>query len=298
MQGVVYLINKYQHVSNKYRMTIGQFMARTLIAGPWIGEFGWELFAWHAYIRALSEHFDKTIVISKKNSEALYEDFASEFIAYNPPAGLSDSYFMYNVDINKCFKEVVNRRGLELNNDTAVLLPRRVGNPPFTHFSEKINFGKYKINPSYKQFGEEKESNFDYVFHIRNRDLRKEDNWNKQNWNALKNLLKSDKIACIGTTKESGWIDGTADMRGLSLRELFDVLRNSKCVFGPSSGPMHLASLCGAKHVVWGDQQKSLNRYEENWNPFETPMLFLGKHKYHPTPQYVYESFNKWEKQI
>ena len=31
---------------------------KTLIAGPWVGEFGWELAAWQGYIRALSKNFD------------------------------------------------------------------------------------------------------------------------------------------------------------------------------------------------------------------------------------------------
>ena len=32
---------------------------KRLIAGPWVGEFGWELFAWQGYIRALSRHLKK-----------------------------------------------------------------------------------------------------------------------------------------------------------------------------------------------------------------------------------------------
>ena len=36
---------------------------KKLIAGPWTGEFGWELFAWHAYIRALSRKFEHTTII-------------------------------------------------------------------------------------------------------------------------------------------------------------------------------------------------------------------------------------------
>jgi len=38
---------------------------KKLIAGPWVGEFGWELFAWQAYVRALSRNFDHTTIISQ-----------------------------------------------------------------------------------------------------------------------------------------------------------------------------------------------------------------------------------------
>ena len=56
---------------------------KTLIAGPWVGEFGWELFAWQGYLRALSRKFDKTIIISRTASKALYDDFADEFISFD-----------------------------------------------------------------------------------------------------------------------------------------------------------------------------------------------------------------------
>ena len=72
---------------------------KTLIAGPWVGEFGWELFAWQAYVRAISRNYDKTIVISRENSKSLYEDFCDQFISHNPVGGLADSFFMYDLDI-------------------------------------------------------------------------------------------------------------------------------------------------------------------------------------------------------
>ena len=50
-----------------------------LIAGPWWGEFGHELFAWQAYVRSLSRFYEKTHVICRESSSYLYEDFASDF---------------------------------------------------------------------------------------------------------------------------------------------------------------------------------------------------------------------------
>jgi hypothetical protein len=77
--------------------------------------------------------------------------------------------------------------------------------------------------------------------------------------------------------------------------DTFDVLRNTKCIFGPSSGPIHLSSLCGCPHVVWGDQSKSLNRHYTNWNPLGTKVLFLDRFLYHPPPEYVFDKFKKWD---
>ena len=77
---------------------------KTLLAGPWIGEFGWECFAWQGYVRALSRKFDQTIIISRNNSKAFYEDFADVFYGYDPPNELADSFFMYNVDLDLCIR--------------------------------------------------------------------------------------------------------------------------------------------------------------------------------------------------
>ena len=267
---------------------------RKLIAGPWVGEFGWELFAWQAYVRSLAKNFDKTVIISRNNSKALYEDFADEFLSYTPTGGLTDSFFMHQVDIRLCLREVIKENNISLDKNTTIFLPRRIGLPPHTHYTQPVILGEYLIKPEYICFGEKQDKKYDYIFHIRSRDLRKEDNWSIDKWSELKNLLNSDKIACIGTKKESGWIEGTDDLRDISLNELFSVLRNADYAFGPSSGPMHLATLCGLPHVVWSTH-KNRTRYEENWNPLKTPILFLDKFSWHPTAEYVYDSYSNWQ---
>tara|TARA_Y100000034_G_scaffold99307_1_gene121922 strand:+ start:12357 stop:13187 length:831 start_codon:yes stop_codon:yes gene_type:complete len=269
---------------------------KTLIAGPWVGEFGWELFAWHAYTRSLSRKYDKTIIISRDNSKALYADFADEFISYNPSGGNSDSFFMHGVDLRECFKEVLIKNKISLDKNTTLFLPRRIGMPPHTHYDSGVTFGNHLIKPEYIRFGEQDQNGYELIFHIRNRDLRKEDNWSLENWFGLKELLENKKIACIGTKKESGWIEGTDDLRDIDLKTLLSILRNSSCVFGPSSGPMHLASLCGTPHIVWTNGPHDRIRYEENWNPHATSVLFLNQYGWNPSPQYVYDSYIKWDK--
>tara|TARA_R110000824_G_scaffold45728_2_gene132052 strand:+ start:226 stop:1050 length:825 start_codon:yes stop_codon:yes gene_type:complete len=269
---------------------------KTLIAGPWVGEFGWELFAWHAYIRALSREFDKTLIISRENSRALYDDFADDFIAYEPSGGLADAFFMHNLDIKKTFKDIITEHQVPLNKETALIIPRRIGFPPHTHHTQHILFGNHLVQPEYVCLGEEAEREYDYVFHLRSRELRQEDNWSVENWQQLKDLLGDKKIACIGTLDESGHIDGTTDLRGTSLKNILTILHNAECAFGSSSGPMHLASLCGLSHVVWSLNANKV-RYEENWNPLNTPVLFNSDYNWHPTPQYIFEKFLHWRKE-
>lgn len=266
---------------------------KTLIAGPWVGEFGWELFAWQAYVRSLSRNFDKTIIISRPNSKPLYGDFCDQFIEFSPTGGLSDSFFMHNVDCKKEIKNIITNNKIPLTKETTLFLPRRIGMPPHTHYKQAVIFGNYVVKPEYITFGLKGQRKYDYVFHIRDRKLREQDNWSLENWNKLKSLLSDKRIACIGTKRESGWIEGTEDLRDHSLEEVFDVLRNAECAFGPSSGPMHLASLCGCPHVVWSIPNNH-KRYTTNWNPLQTPVLFDSHHSWHPSADYVFEKFSKW----
>jgi hypothetical protein len=269
---------------------------KRLIAGPWIGEFGWELFAWQGYIRSLAENFDETIIACRPSSRAIYSDFANDFIDLDPPNGLSDSFFMHGVDLNLYVKQVLIKHKDLLGKGTSIFAPRRIGFPPNTHFSEEIRVKDFLIKPRYIRFGLEEQRKYEYVFHIRDRDLRKEDNWSLDNWKKLFNLLTTngERVACVGTLKESGIIEGVDDFRGKPLDQVFNILRNCKTVFGPSSGPMHLSSLCGAPHVVWSIDANNL-RYNTNWNPLSTPVLFLSEHEWHPTPEYIFERFQQWK---
>jgi len=266
----------------------------TLLAGPWAGEFGWELFAWQAYIRSLSKNFDKTIIISRNNSRALYKDFADLFIPFEPEGGLADSFFMHNFDFKTNLLKIIQENKIELNKNINLFLPRRIGFPPHTHYEQLMIFGEFLVKPEYICFGEKNQDGYDFIFHMRNRDLRKEDNWSLENWKELKSLLGNKKIACIGTRKESLHLEGTDDLRDLKLDSLMTILRNSKCAFGPSSGPMHLASLCNLPHIVWSNNSNKL-RYEENWNPLQTKVLFSSNFNWHPSAKYVYEKFKGWD---
>ena len=271
-----------------------------LLAGPWVGEFGWELFAWQGYIRALSSQYDKTTIICRPTSHSLYSDFADDFMYYNPSKGQADSFFMHGVDFQDSIREILSN-GATLKRGTSLLIPRRIGWPPHTHWSEAFPFGKHTVKPKYINFSEDTkiksfDNQFDYIFHVRNRQLRKSDNWSLDNWRKLRDMIgEPEKIACIGTHKDSAHIEGTADIRGADLEVLFKVMSLAKCVFGPSSGPMHLASLCGVPHVVWS-HGGNRERYEENWNPLKTPVLFLDEYDWHPAPDYVWSRYWNWEK--
>lgn len=268
--------------------------ASNLIAGPWVGEFGWELFAWQGYLRSLSKHFFKTTIICRENSSALYKDFTDNIIHHNLRTGESDCWFMNNCDIKKSAMQIFNENNIHYENST-VLLPTRIGAPPKTHWSTPISiFGK-SIKPEYILFGNKNIKRNMCIFHVRNRKHRSADNWSKSNWDKLFNLISQHgfEVGCIGTKSEALLLEGAIDFRDIDMPVLFDILSNSVACFGPSSGPMHLASLCGCPHVVWSIDS-NYERYTNNWNPLNTPVLFLSDYSWHPTPEFIYEKYTKW----
>lgn len=268
-----------------------------LVAGPWIGEFGWEIFAWQGYIRALSREFDQTTVICNTGSEYFYSDFSNQVINFDISSGPRDSFYQQGVDTLHLSKQVFLENKSKISGNITLFPPRRIGFPPITSYEEAIEFGSRSIIPEYIQFGNEAHKKYDYIFHIRDRkDVRPQDNWSIEKWETLRSLLpRNSRIACIGKSKASSIIEGVDDLRDIPLKELCNIIYTASFVFGPSSGPMHLSSMCGTPHVVWS-APNNRERYVKNWNPLNTRVLFLDDHNWHPSAEYVYNKFIEWEK--
>jgi len=190
---------------------------KTLVAGPWIGEFGWELMCWQAHLRRISKDYEKTIVYSRKGHDVLYNDFA-EFREFDPVA--------WNVN--------------GWRND---------GSAPFTKPEGEYNYidGRFNIGFNYRGEVFNDGSDFfkqdfypmgvtlgvgnfyDILLHIRTKD--KERDWDFGQWRELAKQLIADglKIACVGHPDFSKCIDGVDDKRGLPLIDL------AKAIVGQNS---------------------------------------------------------------
>jgi hypothetical protein len=270
---------------------------KILFAGPWVGEFGWELFCWHAYVRTLSNFYDKTICVSSEHSRFLYEDFCDHFIAFSPETGGDkDSFYKIGFSITNelIHKQLVESGFNTKNSKISIFTPRRIGDPPRTHFTEPFKLGNNVVVPEYKKYGTVQEKYKDsIVVHARDRNLRAPDNWPEEKWILLVDKLKNrgyTNIVSIGLKRESMHIKGTTDMRECEHGALLDLLASAKCIFGPSSGAMHLASLCRCPQVVWSTEY-NFDRYTENWNPFGAKVMFLSEFGWQPEPEYVLSKF-------
>lgn len=258
----------------------------TLYAGPWVGEFGWELFCWQGWIRQRAIVFDETFVACRRGHEILYEDFAN-VISQDIKGEECDMWNCKGFESGTIMQTFDRTLG---PHDVWVKSCQPVLRYDHTHrLNNESLFARFR-DQTFVKFGESSsERAYDVVIHARakknkvnagmNSDYR---NWPAQKWSKLIGKLKGYSIACVGT-KEGALHVGGEDLRGVSLRSLCNTLASSGIIVGPSSGPMHLAALCACPQVLWyGPPYDKLNeqRYTIDWNPHRTSVDIIRHDKW------------------
>jgi len=84
-----------------------------LIAGPFMGELGYEIMVWVPTVRALAEaHNGPVIVVTENGHECLYEDFADEIIVHDLNVGPDRYTFNTRSDdfVTYCLQSDTNRK--------------------------------------------------------------------------------------------------------------------------------------------------------------------------------------------
>lgn len=264
---------------------------KRLVAGPWYGEFGWELMSWQGHLRALAENYDEVTVCGPTGHSALYQDFADKFIPHSIQ-GAKDCW-KTSKDQKDSIATVVA--------DMKSLGGQYVEPAGFVPIA-KQKFIQYGTKDSVKT-----EFIFDVLVHARGRFGRGADRaWEPPHCDqVVKRLLKAGyKVGAIGT--QAYRPEGATDCRSFDLQILMNIMRSAKLVIGPSSGPMHLASLCGTPHLVWTDTKRysairgtNRMRYQAIWNPLHTPVYILDKFGWRPSVEavssFTEEILQKWK---
>jgi hypothetical protein len=265
-------------------------MRDTILVGGSHIEFGWNL-QFIARARAESNHYQNVVVACEPQYEYLYRDFATKFEFYDSPKGLRDRWLFNKKEPLPPKKILEKYKGAKLFYPTEDRCKR-----------DQVEWFNYGIAP-YHQF-------FNCVLvHARNitpvrydkKVVGKSRNWPIQKWYDFVHSLDC-RIISIGDIKNSKWISGTKDIRGTSLEILCCTMNRSSVIVGESSGPLHLASLCGCPQVVitHNHKEKSLDgktnrwRYEKGWNPFNTPCTVLDEDNWDPPVEKVVEAVRKY----
>jgi len=275
---------------------------KRLYAGPFVGEFGWELFCWQGYLRKLSHEYDETYVACRKGNEILYKDFAKV---------IPQDIQCQECDMWDCktycppsFVQIFDRA----QGNAPWLEPKKpVLRYDHTHKLDKQPlFAKFQYQ-QFIRFGDTKPDFplYDLVVHARAKSNKVNAgmdsnyrNWPVDNWAKCLEPFQDKKIAWIGTKTGAHYINDIGDdLRGIALEALADVLRNSRVIVGPSSGPIHFAALCGCPQIVWwGDPYAEYNRcrFEKDWNPFDTPVTAIHRPQWNPKPDTIAAEIKKF----
>ena len=228
-------------------------------------------------MRELAKKYDNVIVETQPGMEYLYE-FADE-IRINKRVGAFDMY------------KGKPSRPSNIPAGATHIQPMRQwkahGKFEFRELNEASR-GKSIHPKTWRKFGQEKpHAAADIMCAFRGPKLWKGKPQSEKQWpnDQAKELVQKFQaegysVACYGGL-DNEYIEGTTDLRGLPLIDLCGVLAKAKLAIGPSSGTLHLASLCGTPHVSWyGRAMTSMDRYQHYWNPFSTPVTFINV----PTP--------------
>lgn len=264
---------------------------KVLFAGPWVGEFGWELFCWQGILREQSKNYDKVIVSSRPHMKILYDDFASEFVPYVPNVNNTDCERNVGFVYNNIHEQYLNPEDDNSFIPPQFLLERYV--PPQGY--------QKSLKQSFVKYGKEnKDLKYDVIIHARNKKNSPERNWTLENWTKLVNELTKHpiKIACIGTSDQADYIPPCDNFMDKDLYFLSELFYNSSLLVTPSSGPGHFASLCGCAHLIWSGNPDNEIRYKQHWNPFNTHCVYMKDTTWKPNVNSVYESINKYFKAI
>lgn len=256
--------------------------------GPLTMEFGHEVMS-TGVMRHVFRKSKEVIVSSFPDRFPLYDDIAHVFIPHNIVCS-TDCAWAIRGDRQRVEVEAVAFIKQHCPDGFVQWLPEPQMYKSYNPRSKAIYqiLGRLGAEPS------------QIVFHARNRvDVSVDRNWLPKSWEKLAQLayerFQGQEIISVGHRSDSYHIVGTTDMRGVPLGRLMDVMRNSIMVVGPSSGPIHLASLCNAPHVTWNGEGgpdtprwKALRmRYVTGWNKHVTPVQFLNRCTWQPTPEEI-----------
>lgn len=288
---------------------------RTLFAGPYPGEFGWELCLWNPFLRRIAPYYDRVIVAAPTGSRHLYE-FAHEFAAVEVEPGTSD--FTYGkvarwIDRptvpgdatryephSPCGKELVSQ---ELERFARFANDPRVGaelDPGKRWRSLRVEFAELETTPTHVR---------EFIRHayvacaFRPEKVLNGRRFPEKAYPAelcaelvYRLLLCGLEVACIGGP-DNLCPPGATDFRGAPLEVQCALLSAARVAVGPSSGPLHLAQLCERPVVSWYDRPEWRDLYSRYayglglWNPFSAPFRNLGRR---PTPAEVAEAVKEF----
>ncbi len=254
--------------------------SRCLIAGPYVGEFGWELMQWQGYVRARRHYYEQVHVITYPGRDYLYEGC----IVHHHSIPLHEAGFRYGKLSPRLHNKLARDKAAQLGlHDPDVFSPDLL----CTQYHKRLFWRQ-----EFRLFQEPPLNGIirDVAFHFRLVDKPGDDpkNYPADRANELADQCRRRgfSVICIGHPDYAFCADGCEDQRSVDLRHTVAAISGVRLVAGQNSGPMHLANLCGKPTVLWAFAQSSID-YSLRWNPFRVPIYVAANDTYQPAPDRV-----------
>ena len=240
-----------------------------IIAGPWVGELGWEVMKWQGYVRkAVLEHLDETdeiIIGCRTGHDILYHDdrYAGKlrFRHFEPfPAPTccelcGDRTYNEMMEAGTGDLRLPARRIMDAWDAEAKDFPKGTPIEPFES-QEFVRLPKAAPNGL-------------TVIHARS--------WTKMasewrnvalaGWERLVDHLDGDCVS-VGIPGQAYHISGTEDGMGMPLDETARLMSGADLIIGSDSGPMHVAALTETPRMVIAPPREHV-RFSDKWLPFK-----------------------------
>lgn len=254
---------------------------KNLFAGPFTGEFGYELMQWQAYLRARRPHYREVHVLTYPQRDYLYEGWHVHY---------------HNIEL-KSAGYGYGRLSPAESRQMARTKAAEIGLKDYDIFDTSLLCTRYHKMLFWRQdfrlFEQPPvaQKPYDVVFHFRT--VQKVGPDHDKNYSPVladelvqRCLERGISVACIGHPAYSYCPPHCFDHRSVDLQQTVAAISSAHAIAGENSGPMHLANLCGKPTILWAKDQWRID-YSFRWNPFRVPIYVAANNTAQPAPEVV-----------
>lgn len=241
---------------------------KRLYFGPWCGELGWEVMWAIPVVRKIARDFDHTTVCGPEGHGCLW-DFAHEYIGVATDGGT-------------CYHRGELLEAPPVPPKGAVVVTPDVLWKRFGRRERAWLAGKGQ-SPAPKEWRQHNPPpamfyQTDVMLALRGpKEGAPWKEWPRESADVLAAALSAryPRVTAIGGM-DNYRPESVGDFRGAPIDALCTRMHGA-IVVGPSSGPLHMAALCGASRIVtwFAGPDCMRSRYETQWNPFGVPVAYI-----------------------
>ncbi len=260
---------------------------RHLLAGPYVGEFGYELLQWQGYVRARRAHYESVHVLTYPGRDYLYEGCTVHY----HDVDLRDAGYHYG------WMAVAERKAM------AAAFAEKIGLRDYDVFDTTLLCSRYHNMLFWKQdLRLLRETPLegglrDVAFHFRAINKEGPDQTRNYRQESALELVELGRRAgwrmmCVGHPDYSFCPEGVEDQRKLDLRETVAAMCSVRLLAGELSGPFHLANLCGLPTAFFADGQWRIDNCL-GWNPFRVPLYVIANDTMQPPASQAFQKIQE-----